>query len=251
MPSDLGYQFDRLFSKPIETNRQVQTINERDEIDENKRWEGMLVYVTSDESTYELRGGVSNAYWEKLTSITIENTDDLPQGDDNLYMTDEEKDKLTRISINNNIDLDALVSTVNSLNGGVNLQGEIQASSGSFPANTSKGDMYVFSDEGNVNGIDFVAGDSIISEVDNASTTDASQWIVIRNTNNVNSVVGLQGNITRNALLYALGVEAGATRDMSGREIDEALTAYFQNDNWKTYRNRKEITDLIASSFRI
>lgn len=63
MPEVLGYQFDRVISQPIETNRQVATLTARNAIPAGKRWEGMQVYVIADSTTYELNGGILNANW--------------------------------------------------------------------------------------------------------------------------------------------------------------------------------------------
>ncbi len=74
MPQDIVSQFDRKYNAPIETNRAVATINDRNNIPSNVRWEGMLVYVESDDNTYILKGGVLNGDWK-----IFDNFEDAPQ----------------------------------------------------------------------------------------------------------------------------------------------------------------------------
>lgn len=68
MPIAQTSQFDMKLAGPIEVDRQVQTINDRNAIITGKRWEGMLVYViqgaTGEGETYILKGGLDNSYWQ-------------------------------------------------------------------------------------------------------------------------------------------------------------------------------------------
>lgn len=66
MPNEIGYSFARVSTNPIETDRQVNTITLRDAIPSGKRWEGMLVYVISEQTTYELKGGILNTDWAEI-----------------------------------------------------------------------------------------------------------------------------------------------------------------------------------------
>lgn len=70
MPQTIISQFSRAYNEPIETYRRVSTITSRDSIPSNIRWEGMLVYVTSEETTYQLKGGIDNTKWEELGANT-------------------------------------------------------------------------------------------------------------------------------------------------------------------------------------
>ena len=69
MADSLISQFRREYNSPIETDRQVPDIASRDAISGLRRWAGMLVYVTSEGATYELRGGVDNTNWSLFTGI--------------------------------------------------------------------------------------------------------------------------------------------------------------------------------------
>lgn len=79
MPDNIFSQFDRQYAAPIETNRQVANITARDAINNLVRWIGMMVYVLSEDKTYELRGGIDNSDWQEFTGI-----DDAP-ADGNAY----------------------------------------------------------------------------------------------------------------------------------------------------------------------
>lgn len=69
----LGYQFDRVYNKPIERYRQVATISERDAIPSGKRWEGMLCYVLTEGVDYQLINGINNADWTSyVASSSVE-----------------------------------------------------------------------------------------------------------------------------------------------------------------------------------
>lgn len=69
MAEPLGYMFNRTSANPIETDRQVNTITLRDAIPAGKRWRGMLVHVISEDTTYELRGGLLNTNWQEIGGV--------------------------------------------------------------------------------------------------------------------------------------------------------------------------------------
>ncbi len=69
MPQDIVSQFDRKYALPIETYRQVNNITNRNNIPDDVRWEGMLVYVVSEAKTYYLGPGLEDGEWIDLGSI--------------------------------------------------------------------------------------------------------------------------------------------------------------------------------------
>ncbi len=69
MPQDIVSQFDRKYALPIETYRQVNNITNRNNIPDDIRWEGMLVYVVSETKTYYLGPGLEDEDWIDLGSI--------------------------------------------------------------------------------------------------------------------------------------------------------------------------------------
>lgn len=68
MADSIISQFKREYAAPIETDRQVANIGARNAIASLTRWEGMQVYVVSEQTTYELKGGITDPYWSPLGS---------------------------------------------------------------------------------------------------------------------------------------------------------------------------------------
>ena len=96
---------------------------------------------------------------------------------------------------------------------GMVYKGNWDASAGSFPGSGSAqtGWFYYVSVAGTVNSIAFAVGDNIVATTDDASaSTYANNWSKHDQTDAVQSVVGLNGSITKSALLTALSVEDGA-----------------------------------------
>jgi hypothetical protein len=245
----LGYQFDRTFASPIETNRQVTTINDRDNIQTSKRWLGMLVHVVAENQTYELNGGLTNASWiESGSGTIIGDSDDITEGTINLFMTNAEKTKLGYITVVNSIDLDVLKTDVDALGSGLIIKDDWDASVGTFPGGGSAliGWFYIVNVAGTVDGVSFAIGDSIIAKIDNASTTVfAANWIQTQSTSEVTSVVGLTGVISKASLLSALNVEDGAKDDMTGAEIAAAITSELGVDDWKTKLTKAQVLEFV------
>ena len=257
MPDSLGYQFNRVYGAPIETDRQVSTITARDNIATSKRWQGMLVHVLSENATYELNGGTSNVNWEIFGSgnffdKNIDDSDDITEGLTNLFQRPQDRTKLDYITVTQAIDLDALEVAVAAAASGLTYKGNWDASSGSFPGGgtASLGDFYYVSVSGTVDSISFDVGDNIIAIVNNASTsTFSGNWSKHDQTDAIQDVVGLTGSISKSALLSALNVEDGATVDMTGEEISTAITTYLTTANWKEQRTKEEVLDFIGDSF--
>lgn len=123
------------------------------------------------------------------------------------------KAKLDWLTVTQAVDLDAIETRVNELDAAVVLQGEWDASFGTFPGSGSaqSGQSWIISTGGTVNSVEFNVGDRIVAITDNASTsTYASNWLKLDYTDRVNDVVGLTGAISKAALLTALNVEDGS-----------------------------------------
>lgn len=69
MPESIISQFKREYNAPIEVDRQVGTINARDNINVLTRWEGMIVYVILEAKSYILVGGTDNTNWQEIAGI--------------------------------------------------------------------------------------------------------------------------------------------------------------------------------------
>lgn len=253
MADELGYQFKRVYAAPIEDYRQVATIAERDAIPTGVRYEGLLCYVTSEDTDYQLKGGITNIDWEAAGGggnfdTGTGDSDDITEGVTNLFLTAAERAKLAWISITQAVDLDQLEIDVAALSSGLVWKDEWDASSGSFPGGgvTAIGDMYTVTVAGTVDGVSFGVGDSVVAKVVNASTTTFSgNWIKIENQAEVVSVAGLTGAITKPSLLSALNVEDGATADQTGAEIAVLLNTELGSSDWQTKRTQEEIEDFI------
>lgn len=119
--------------------------------------------------------------------------------------------KIDFISVTQAVDLDEMESDIAALANGMVYKGDWDASSGSFPSGANTGFFYYVSVAGTVNSVVFHVGDNIVAISDNASTSVYSgNWSKHDNTDAVQSVVGLIGNITKTSLLTALNVEDGA-----------------------------------------
>lgn len=253
MPENLGYQFDRTYAAPIERYRVVSTIAERDAIPQSKRYEGMLCYVKGAENKdFQLRNGTSNLDWVEASQgnffdLNNNDSDDITEGVANLFLNPSDQQKLDYITITQNIDLDALKSDLDSLSSGVTFIDEWDASGGSFPSGANTGYLYTVSVSGTVDGVSFSVGDGLIAKVDTASTTTFSgNWIKTESLSDVTSVVGLKGSIKKSSLLSALNVEDGATADMTGEEISNAITTYLTSADWQSKLTSQQVMDIVG-----
>lgn len=105
MTIKIADQFEVLTAAPIDDRMVVETRIDIDAIDDAVQYEGMMVFVTDESTRYELKNGTFVKVFETiydndpnglfvtadfkdavLNSMT---TDDLPEGDTNLYFTDE------------------------------------------------------------------------------------------------------------------------------------------------------------------
>lgn len=75
---------------PIDTRFVVNTLNELNSIETIKRYEGLTVYVKSEEVSYQLTGGIENSNW-KLTNSSVHIGEDEPSSTNILWVdpTDE------------------------------------------------------------------------------------------------------------------------------------------------------------------
>jgi hypothetical protein len=134
--------------------------------------------------------------------------------------------KLDYITVTQAVSLDQMEIDIAALANGMVYKGDWSAASGSFPGSgaAQTGWFYYVSGAGTVNGITFAIGDNIIATTDNASaTTYSGNWSKHDQTDAVTSVVGLNGSITKSALLSALNVEDGATADQTAAQILTAI----------------------------
>lgn len=67
MGIELNSQFDVLTGLPLDGRTVAADITERNAIPALRRYEGLIVYVESAETNYQLVGGIDNANWEELS----------------------------------------------------------------------------------------------------------------------------------------------------------------------------------------
>ena len=93
----------------VRSSKVVDTIADRDAIDTDQRYEGFRVHVidaTADETVnegnagYILKAGLTNNDWVKNyenEALDVDSSDDIPEGEQNLYRSPTDKDKLDGI----------------------------------------------------------------------------------------------------------------------------------------------------------
>lgn len=113
--------------------------------------------------------------------------------------TTADETKLDYITVTQAVDLDDMESKITALDQAIVLKGTWDASTGSFPGAgaAQAGWKYIVSVGGTVDGVTFVANDTIVAIVDNASTsTYAANWHQFDHTDHVLSVAGKTGAVT-------------------------------------------------------
>lgn len=64
---NLASGFNRTSANPLDLYATVADLTARDAIDSGVRFEGMLVYVVSEETNFQLIGGITNGDWAELS----------------------------------------------------------------------------------------------------------------------------------------------------------------------------------------
>lgn len=214
---------------------------------------GKFLKVKSDESGFEFGSGGSGSFSgtqddvpdgttykqysatekAKLAAIasgatanssdaTLLNVDNHTSGTVNKLFTATEKTKLGHITVTQAVDLDDIETRVNNLDAAVVLKGTWDASAGTFPGGgtAQAGASYIVSVAGTVDGQGFAINDRIIAVTDNASTTTfAANWFKADYTDQVLSVVGLTGAVSKANLQSALDISNTNTGDETASTI--------------------------------
>jgi len=127
----------------------------------------------------------------------------MNEADDNLIMTNEERQKVSYIVVTSYTDLDAIRQRVVELDSAVVLVGEWDASVGTFPGNglAQPGQSWVCTTAGTVDGVSFVINDQVLAIVANASTTTyLNNWVRIAYANLDDIVAAVMAEV---AVTYA------------------------------------------------
>ena len=67
MGIELGSNFDVKTGLPLDSRLKVANLTARDAIPSGIRYEGMLVYVVSEKTNYQLMSGIANGNWQELS----------------------------------------------------------------------------------------------------------------------------------------------------------------------------------------
>lgn len=67
MGIELGSAFTRKSANPLDDSLIVADLTARNALASGVRYEGMLVYVTSEQTNYQLIGGVADSNWQELS----------------------------------------------------------------------------------------------------------------------------------------------------------------------------------------
>lgn len=170
-------------------------------------------------STDELQNKTIDATKNTIQNLTVGNMAAAAVTNDGTLATDSATKLTTEHAVKAYVD--GVLSTV-SLG---DLGGDLDASGAAFPANSVKGYYYPVTVAGTIGGMDLSIGDLVIARKDNASTTLATDWIKIDNTEA--SDILRTGNISTNT---DLTVDPTKVPDRSTVKaaIDAALT-------WETF----------------
>lgn len=126
------------------------------------------------------------------------------------------KAKTDHITVTQAVDLDTIETRVNALDAAVVLMGGWDASAGTFPGGgtAQAGASYIVTVAGTVDGVAFNINDRVLAIADNASTgTYANNWLKLDYTDQVLSVVGLTGAVSKAGLQAAIDLSGVNTGD--------------------------------------
>lgn len=175
-------------------------------------------------------------------------------------MTSTQATKVGYLTVSANTDLDTIRSRVSELDAAIVLQGQWDPTTGIFPgaAAAQKGQSWIASAGGTVDGIKFVANDRILALVDSASeTVYTNNWLKLDYSDLVSSIAGETGSISKADLLTALNVEDGAdvtdvdnvSTILSNQTVDNALQNTDEVPYLRAGTLKKVTWDNIQSTF--
>lgn len=183
-----------------------------------KRFNEFRVIIPANPSEGEVGGGgdMTKAVYDpngvEDDAFDMEN---MTEGATKKILTVAERAKIGYLTVTASTDLDAIRARVLDLDAAVVLRGGWAANAGTFPGGgtAQAGSSYIVTTAGTVNGIDFSVNDRIVAIVDNASTgTYAANWLKLDYTDQVLSVVGLTGAVSKAGLMAAIdlsGINSG------------------------------------------
>ena len=220
----LASNFDVKTNLALDSRTNKNTIEERNAIPTEVRFEGLECYVKEDGGLYRLTGGVENSNW---SLIPYTDADGNLTIDGNLILNNSS----TPINIKEYIDTltAAGIHYIGTLDG-------TESSPGSFTPAAEVGDMYIVSTAGYINGVEVEVGDSILCHTDTEAADSSTYTSINSNWNYV------QANIStmRGATSDTPGMSGIVPIPSAGSE-----NKYLKGDGTWSSIAQSDVTDLV------
>ena len=220
----LASNFDVKTNLALDSRTNKNTIEERNAIPTEVRFEGLECYVKEDGGLYRLTGGVENSNW---SLIPYTDADGNLTIDGNLILNNSS----TPINIKEYIDTltAAGIHYIGTLDG-------TDSSPGSFTPAAEVGDMYIVSTAGYINGVEVEVGDSILCHTDTEAADSSTYTSINSNWNYV------QANIStmRGATSDTPGMSGIVPIPSAGSE-----NKYLKGDGTWSSIAQSDVTDLV------
>ena len=221
----LASNFDVKTNLALDSRTNKNTIEERNAIPAEVRFEGLECYVKEDGGLYRLTGGVENSNW---SLIPYTDADGNLTIDGNLILNNSS----TPINIKEYIDTltAAGIHYIGTLDG-------TESSPGSFTPAAEIGDMYIVSTAGYINGVEVEVGDSILCHTDTEAANSGTYTSINSNWNYV------QANIStmRGATSDTPGMSGIVPIPSAGSE-----NKYLKGDGTWSSITQSDVTDLVS-----
>ena len=232
----LASNFDVKTGLSLDSRATADTINDRDNIPKEVRYEGLGCYVKEDGCSYKLIGGIENSNWTLIAYAKdyVPKTGGAFTGSVTLPITSptDDAEAVNKKYVDSKIDSMAIASNAMRYKG--NIAG-VNTSPGAYTPEAEVGDFYVISTEGYLNGIKLEVGDSIICVTDTAAA-NSSNYTDIKNNWNY-----IQSNVD---------IFIGATSDTAGKSgliptpPINSQTMYLKGDGTWSSISQSDVTDL-------
>ena len=221
----LASNFDVKTNLALDSRTNKNTIEERNAIPTEVRFEGLECYVKEDGGLYRLTGGVENSNW---SLIPYTDADGNLTIDGDLILNNSS----TPINIKEYIDTltAAGIHYIGTLDG-------TESSPGSFTPAAEVGDMYIVSTAGYINGVEVEVGDSILCHIDTEAADSGTYTSINSNWNYV------QANIStmRGATSDTPGMSGIVPIPSAGSE-----NKYLKGDGTWSSIAQSDVTDLVS-----
>ena len=221
----LASNFDVKTNLALDSRTNKNTIEERNAIPTEVRFEGLECYVKEDGGLYRLTGGVENGNW---SLIPYTDADGNLTIDGNLILNNSS----TPINIKEYIDTltAAGIHYIGTLDG-------TESSPGSFTPAAEVGDMYIVSTAGYINGVEVEVGDSILCHTDTEAANSGTYTSINSNWNYVQTNISTM----RGATSDTPGMSGIVPIPSAGSE-----NKYLKGDGTWSSIAQSDVTDLVS-----